>query len=198
MTTIHDEESGSRMRELEGSLRRTELERDALACRKDELETVLAVGGMGFCRVAEATRALTANSQFKAEFGWPPDTHITWRELTERVQRADRGKLEEAVTAAFTANEEVDLIVRTQGKANQRQWLALRGRITNSADGAVTDLILTSRNVSSARRAAAGRQRERMRSWVGIAFSRSSGGTMRRWPPSRPGSSRAPKPSSRW
>jgi len=161
MTTIHDEESGSPMRELEGSLRRVELERDALATRKDELEAVLAVGGIGFCRVANATRALTASAQFKVEFGWPPDAEIAWQDLEERLQRADRGKLFEAVNAAFAANEEVDLILRTQGKANQRQWLAIRGRITKGTDGAVTDLILTCRNVSSARRAAAGRQRER-------------------------------------
>jgi signal transduction histidine kinase/ActR/RegA family two-component response regulator len=161
MTTIHDEESGSRMRELEGSLRRAELERDALACRKDELEAVLAVGGIGYCRIAGATRTLTANSQFKVEFGWPPDAEVTWRELEQRVQRADRGKLDEAISAAFTANNEVDLILRTHGKANQRQWLAIRGRITHDAQGGATDLILTCRNVSSARRAAAGRQRER-------------------------------------
>ena len=61
MTTIHDEESGSPMRELEGSLRRTELERDALAARKDELESVLAVGGIGYCRLTGATRALSAS-----------------------------------------------------------------------------------------------------------------------------------------
>ena len=149
------------MRELEGLLRRAELERDALASRKDELEAVLAVGAMGFCRVAGAARTLKANSQFKVDFGWSPDAEITWRDLEGRLQRADRGKLDEAVNAAFTANEEVDLILRTQGKANQKQWLAIRGRVTNDANGVPAELILTCRNVSSARRAAAGRQRQR-------------------------------------
>jgi signal transduction histidine kinase/ActR/RegA family two-component response regulator len=161
MTTIHDEESGSRMRELEGSLRRAELERDALASRKDELEAVLSVGGLGFCRIAATTRDITANSQFKSEFGWPPDAEITWSDLMQRVQRADRGRFIEAVESAIATHEEVDLILRTQDKVKQRQWLAIRGRMTNDPDGTPADLILTSRNVSSARRAAEGRQRER-------------------------------------
>ncbi|HEY6925418.1 MAG TPA: hypothetical protein VI653_18215, partial [Steroidobacteraceae bacterium] len=97
MTTIHDDEPGSRIRELEGLLLRSQLERDALALRKDELESVLAVGRLGFCRLDEATRTLSANSQFKAEFGWPPDAEITWNELEERIQRADRERLADAV-----------------------------------------------------------------------------------------------------
>ncbi len=161
MTTIHDEESGSRMRELEGSARQ-ELEYDALARRKDELEAVLAVSGLGFCHVAGASRTLKANSQFKAEFGWPPDAQISWQELEQRVQRADRAKLAEAVEAAFAANHEIDLILRTQPKGGQRQWLAIRGRVVNNAAGSDPDLILTCRNVSAARRAAAGKQRERI------------------------------------
>jgi signal transduction histidine kinase/CheY-like chemotaxis protein len=163
MTTIHDEESGSRIRELEGALRQTQLERDILALRKDELEAVLAVSGLGFCHVAgAAARALTANSQFKVDFGWPPDADITWPELEQRVQRADRIKFADSVEAAFAANHEVDLILRTQGKGIRKQWLAVRGRITNSVRGGEADLILTCRNISLSRRAAAGRQRERI------------------------------------
>jgi signal transduction histidine kinase/CheY-like chemotaxis protein len=160
MTTIHDDDPGSRMRELEGSLLRSQRERDALALRKDELEAVLAVGRLGFCRLDEGTRALSANSQFKAEFGWPPDAEITWRELQERIQRVDWQKLTEAVEAAFAEGEEVDVIVRTRLKGRDRQWVTMRGRAVNSGNGA-THLILTSRNVSLARRAAAGRQRQR-------------------------------------
>ena len=160
MTTIHDDGPGSRMRELEGALLRSQLERDALALRKDELESVLAVGRLGFCRLEAGTRALSANSQFKAEFGWPPDADIAWRELEERIQRADRQKLADAVEAAFTEGAEVDIIVRTRLQGRDRQWITMRGRTINSGNGAA-HLILTSRNVSLARRAAVGRQRER-------------------------------------
>jgi signal transduction histidine kinase/ActR/RegA family two-component response regulator len=159
MTTIHDDDPGSRMRELEGSLLRSQLERDALALRKDELESVLAAGRLGFCRLDESTRALSANSQFKAEFGWPPDAEITWSELEKRIQRLDGQKLREAVEAAFTEGTEVDLIVRTRLKGRDRQWITIRGRTVNSGNGAA-HLVLTSRNVSLARRAAAGRQRQ--------------------------------------
>jgi signal transduction histidine kinase/ActR/RegA family two-component response regulator len=162
MTTIHDEESGSRMRELESVPGEAGTDRDALDRRKDELEAVLAVSGLGFCHVTGPARALTANSQFKADFGWPPDAEISWLEMLKRVQRADRGKLMEAVDAAFTASHEIDLILRTQAKGRERQWLAMRGRLTNSAAGEDADLILTCRNVTSARRAAAWKQRERI------------------------------------
>jgi len=150
------------MRELEGALRQMQLEREALTQRIDELESVLAVGRLGFCRLDRATRALTANSQFKVEFGWAPDAEITWRELEARIQRADRQKLVDSVAAAFTGGDvEVDLIVRTHMKGHARQWITLRGRTVNADDTGEAHLILTSRNVSTARRAAVGKQRER-------------------------------------
>lgn len=161
MTTIHDKESGSAIRELESLLQRVRNECDALARRKDELEAVLAAGTLGFCLISGDPRALRANSQFKAEFGWAPDAQITWHEVQDRVQPADRAKFKEAVEAAFTAAAEVDLVVRIQVKGRARQWLAFRGRATNNEKGALTELVLTSRNVSLARRAAAGKQRER-------------------------------------
>jgi signal transduction histidine kinase/ActR/RegA family two-component response regulator len=161
MTTIHDNDPGSPIRELERSLMSTQAERDALARRMDELESVLAAGRLGFCRIAFGSLDLRANSQFKAEFGWPPDSRISWRELLERIQRDDRAKLAEAADSAFAADTEIDLVVRTQMRGRPRQWLTFRGRTVKGDDGSVTDLMLTSRNVSSARRAAVGKQRER-------------------------------------
>jgi signal transduction histidine kinase/ActR/RegA family two-component response regulator len=162
MTTIHDIDPGSREHELESLLRRTQLACDVLARRKDELDSVLAAGRLGFCRIAGKTReVLTANSQFKAEFGWPPDARISWQELEKRVQRDDRTKLADAVDAAFGSGAEVDLIVRTQWSTSGKQWVTIRGRPVSSDDALETDLILTSRNVSAERRAAVGKQRER-------------------------------------
>jgi signal transduction histidine kinase/CheY-like chemotaxis protein len=131
-----------------------------LARRKDELEAVLAAGRLGFCRISAATRSVSADCLFKAEFGWPPDAEITWQELRERVQRADRAKLVSSVEAAFATGAQVDVIVGIQVKGAARQWINLRGRPSGD-NGACAELILTSRNVSLARRAAAGRQRER-------------------------------------
>jgi len=161
MTTIHDSDPGSRMRELEGSLLATQFERDALAMRKDELEAVLAAARLGFCRISTPTREILANSQFKAEFGWAPDESVSWPELLARVLREDRAKFADAVDSAFVQGTEIDLIVRAQRRGRERQWLSVRGRTANSDEGIVTHLLLTSRNVSLARRAAAGRQRER-------------------------------------
>jgi len=149
------------MRELEGSLLATQFERDGLAKRKDELEAVLAAARLGYCRITAPAREIIANSQFKAEFGCPPDEPVTWQELLTRVLREDRAKFADAVDSAFVQGIEIDLIVRTPVRGNGRQWLSIRGRTVNSDDGIVTHLILTSRNVTTARRAAAGRQRER-------------------------------------
>jgi signal transduction histidine kinase/ActR/RegA family two-component response regulator len=159
MTTIHDNDPGSPMRELERSLLRTQFERDALAQRMDELESVLAAGRLGYCRIAPGSHELRANSQFKTEFGWPPDARISWPELQERIQRGDRAKLVDAVESALVAATEVDLVVRTRMRGRTRQWLTIRGRALRGDDGSVTELLVTSRNVSSARRAAVGRQR---------------------------------------
>ena len=161
MTTIHDSGPGSPLRELEGSLLATRFERDELARRKDELDAVLAAARLGYCRITLPLREINANSQFKAEFGSPPDAEISWQDLLSRVMRGDRAKFADAVDSAFTAGAEIDLILRTQVRGSRRQWLSIRGRTANSEDGATTSLILTSRNVTSARRAAAGRQRER-------------------------------------
>lgn len=159
MTTIHNDSAGSRVREPGGA--GTRLERDVLVQRKDELETVLAAGRLGYCRIAAVGRALTANAQFRAEFGWAPDAPISWETFLERVHGTDRKKLVGAVERALSAGVDVDLVVRPRLPGRQRQWVALRGRAVNDESGEVTDLVLTSRNVSSARRAAVGRQRQR-------------------------------------
>lgn len=159
MTSIHDNDPGSPMRELERSLLQAQFERDALAQRMDELEAVLAAGRLGYCRITPGSHELRANSQFKTEFGWPPDARISWPELQERIERGDRAKLVDAVESAFVAATEVDLIVRTRMRGRTRQWLTIRGRVLKGDDGSVTELLVTSRNVSSARRAAVGRQR---------------------------------------
>ena len=161
MTTIPDSDPGSRVQELEGSLLATQFERDVLAKRKDELEAVLAAARLGFCQIIAPAREISANSQFKAEFGWPPDEAMVWQELLSRVLREDRVKFADAVDSAFIQGTEIDLILRTHMRGSQRQWLSIRGRTINSDEGIVTSLLLTSRNVSLARRAAAGRQRER-------------------------------------
>ena len=161
MTTIHDGDPGSRMLELEGSLLATRFERDALAKCKDELEAVLGAARLGFCRISTPAREIIANSHFKADFGWPPDEPIAWKELLARVLREDRAKFADAVDSAFIQGTEIDLIVRTQVRSTGRQWLSVRGRTANSDDGLVASLLLTSQNVTTARRAAAGRQRER-------------------------------------
>ena len=161
MTSIHDDGPGSRAVELQSTLRNMQLERDSLARRKDELELVLAASRTGFCCISGDQSVLSANSQFKAEFGWPPDAQLNWRELQERVHAEDRSRFADAIHAAFAERAEVDLTVRTELPNKGLQWIALRGRTVSGGNGAHADLILTSRNVSAENRAAAGKQHER-------------------------------------
>jgi len=124
----------------------------ALSVRSDELELVVAAARLGYCRVDAATRALRANSQFKAEFGWAPDARPDWRALEERVAAEDRVRLGEALQAAITAGVDVDLVVRSDWRSGEPQWVALRGRKVDYGNGEIA-VILTSRNVSSERQA---------------------------------------------
>ena len=76
MTSIHDDDPGSRPDAAHAQAppaRALPPEWERLARRMDELETVLAAGRIGYCRLRAADLALRANSQFKAEWGWPPD-----------------------------------------------------------------------------------------------------------------------------
>jgi len=151
MTSIHDDEPGSR----------SDAARAAAACPlppawerlarcKDALETVLAAGRIGYCHL-RADRTLEANSQFKAEWGWPPDEALCWGDLEARVHAHDRGRFENAVRQALASGSRVDLTLRVRpapGRGETR-WLALQGCAVSHGDGAGSaDLVLTSRNVT--------------------------------------------------
>jgi signal transduction histidine kinase len=145
MTSIHDNELGSPRIDLQEELTRALVQCAALARRRDELEVVLAAARLGFCRVDGETRSLTANSQFKAEFGWAPDAHIDWQGLEDRVALEDRPGLASAVRAALTVGADLDLIVRASWPDRTVQWVALHGRVLDEG-GTHRALILTSRN----------------------------------------------------
>lgn len=154
MTSIHDDGPGSRpdaalAPAAAGCALPREWER--LARRKDELETVLAAGRIGYCRLRAADLALAANSQFKAEWGWPPDAALSWEAVESRVDAADRGRFSDAVRHALAGASPLDLTVRVRPAQGETRWLALRGCVVRGGDDAESaDLVITSRNVTSA------------------------------------------------
>ncbi|HEU5442212.1 MAG TPA: hypothetical protein VFU61_00210, partial [Steroidobacteraceae bacterium] len=87
---------------------------ERLARRKDELETVLAAGRIGYCRLHAGDLALVANSQFKAEWGWPPDEMPSWGDVESRVHADDRDRFAAAVREALAAASPLDLTVRVR------------------------------------------------------------------------------------
>jgi signal transduction histidine kinase/CheY-like chemotaxis protein len=159
MTSIHDDEPGSRSdaaRTVSPALRSPPAEWERLARRRDELETVLGAGHIGYCRLRAAGRVLEANSQFKAEWGWPPDEELSWDAVESRVDVGDRGRFDEAVRQARAGTAPLDVTVRVRpGERNEDvRWLALRGCVVSGGDDAGSaDLVITSRNVTSEHRA---------------------------------------------
>jgi signal transduction histidine kinase/CheY-like chemotaxis protein len=163
MTTIHDDDPGSRSGELQRALRRLTAEYESLARRKDELELALAAGHTGFCRLRGRgeLRVASANSQFKAELGWAPDAAFEWADIEARIHRDDRGTLADQVRAAFTQGNELDLVVRVEVPGRAVHWIALRGRVTRGTGEGDEELVIASWNVSAERRADAGHEQER-------------------------------------
>jgi signal transduction histidine kinase/ActR/RegA family two-component response regulator len=124
-----------------------------LARRNDELQLILATARLGFCVLEGETVEPRANSQFKSEFGWAPDSHIDWESLRKRIAPESRVAFNDAVRAAFSSGADFDLIVQAQWLNGATQWVALHGRTSNDGSNNRT-LILTSRNITAEREAA--------------------------------------------
>jgi signal transduction histidine kinase len=139
MTTIHEAEPSSASHPLEA--------------RNDELELIIAASRLGYCVLEVETRNLRANSQFKVEFGWAPDASIDWEALEERVAAENRAGLADAARGALTDGVDFDLVVQAVWPDGVTQWVALHGRTVNGGVGG-RKLIITSRNISSEKRAA--------------------------------------------
>jgi signal transduction histidine kinase/CheY-like chemotaxis protein len=155
MTSIHDDETGSRpdaARTPASAVRPPPSEWERLARRKDELETVLGAGHIGYCRLRGAGGALEANSQFKAEWGWPPDEVLSWDAVESRVDVGDRGRFDHAVRQALAGAAPLDITVCVRPAERQcARWLALRGCVVRDGDDAGSgDLVITSHNVTAA------------------------------------------------
>jgi len=160
MTSIHDDDPGSRPDAAlaqAAPARTLAPEWERLARRKDELETVLAAGHIGYCRLRGADRALTANSQFKAEWGWPPDEALRWEAVESRIEIGDRARFSDAVRQTLATAAPLDLTIRVRPTAGEMQWVALRGCVVrDGSDAESADLVITSRNVTSEHRASEG------------------------------------------
>lgn len=139
MTTIHEAEPSSAGHPLEA--------------RKDELELIIAASRLGYCVLEVETRSVRANSQFKAEFGWAPDASINWEALGERVAAESRAGLADAARGALSDGVDFDLVVQSVWPDGVTQWVALHGRTVNDGMSG-RKLIITSRNISSEKRAA--------------------------------------------
>jgi two-component system, chemotaxis family, CheB/CheR fusion protein len=125
----------------------------SLESRTDELELIIAASRLGYCVFEDETRSLRANSQFKAEFGWAPDASIDWDALEERVAAESRPVLADSARAALASGTDFDLVVQSVWPDGVTQWVALNGRTVNDGSSH-RKLILTSRNISSEKRAA--------------------------------------------
>ncbi|MBV8743066.1 MAG: HAMP domain-containing histidine kinase, partial [Sinobacteraceae bacterium] len=149
MTSIHEEGEGS-----------ARSERDGLANRLEQLENVLAVAGLGYCRIDPETRSLQASAQFKAEFGFAPDALIDWAALLQRIAIGQRDTLADMLRSAPSHAGDLQLLVQSVWPDGSSQWIALRGRCIHAL-GAPATVILTSQNVTAEQKSAADQASER-------------------------------------
>jgi signal transduction histidine kinase/CheY-like chemotaxis protein len=160
MTSIREPEPSSPRADPLSELQNALAENAALARRNDELELIIAASRLGFCIVDGETRQLHANSQFKAEFGWPPDAGIDWPALSGRVAPENQAGLADAARAALAGGVDFDLVVYATWPDGTTQWVALHGHTVNDGHNH-RNLILTSRNISSEKKLAANQASKR-------------------------------------
>ncbi|HET9106624.1 MAG TPA: ATP-binding protein [Steroidobacteraceae bacterium] len=156
MTSIHDDDPGSRSDTAHAPDGPLPAEWERLARRSDALETVLAAGRIGYCRLRADGLALEANPQFKAEWGWAPDAQASWETLETRVHPGDRERFTDAVRRALAGDERLDLEVRVRPAPgrDETRWLALHGCLVKECDQAGSaHLVLTSLDVTGEHRA---------------------------------------------
>lgn len=147
MRRIHDLEAGSSPVPCEVR------ERERLERRIDDLETVLGVAGIGYCRVDREQRIRGANPHFNALFGLAPDAALTWQQLEEALAPEDRAKPAAAVRAAVDHGEGADLVVKTHWAGDGFHFVALRVRALNDAQGDRSEVLLVARDATEEERA---------------------------------------------
>jgi len=148
---------GSEVTHLAAQLKRERRARARLGRAKDALEMILGTGCVGFCKIQATRTRLSANTHFKAHFGWPPDALLERVDLEARVHEEDRAVLAQAISAALEQGTPLELTVRAVWPCGTTQFIALRGRcaITDQdADGAARapsrhELVLVASNVSA-------------------------------------------------
>jgi signal transduction histidine kinase/ActR/RegA family two-component response regulator len=137
MRSIHDRESGSA----------GDVARERLAQRLDELEMVLGAARVGHCRLAADGRVLVASTQFRCEFGLPPDGEDAWTEFESRLHAEDRAELSGAIARAFESETGLDALVRTAWGDGLPRWIVLNGRIVRDTQSE-PHLLLVSREAT--------------------------------------------------
>jgi signal transduction histidine kinase/ActR/RegA family two-component response regulator len=137
MRTIHDREAGSA----------GDTARERLSQRLDELEMVLGAARVGYCRLAADGRVLAASTQFRCEFGLPPDGEAVWTEFESRMQVEDRAELTGAIARAFESETGLDALVRTTWGDGLPRWIVLNGRIVRDTNSE-PHLLLVSREAT--------------------------------------------------
>jgi two-component system CheB/CheR fusion protein len=149
MRRIHDPEGGS------SSAATSEArERQRLAGRNDELETVLGASGIGFCHVDSELRVTDATSQFKSLFGLAPDAAANLSQVESAIVAEDRDRPAAALRAAFDHGEDADVVVRTSWSESGVRWVCLRVRAQTDVRGRRTQALVVARDATTEQRAA--------------------------------------------
>lgn len=150
MTSIRDGDAGSGSGALSSLC-----EHELLARRNDELEMVLSTAGIGYCCVDPGRRLTDADPHFNLMFGWPPDAAPTWSDLQRSTAQDDWQLFARAIQSAFDEGILINLVLRTAWSDGEPRWVSLRGCATADAEGVRSRVLLTARDVTEERVAAA-------------------------------------------
>ena len=123
------------------------------------LQTALTAGHLGSWLFDAERRLLFASGTCKAHFGRARDENFSYDDLLSAIHPDDRQRMAERVAASLENAQNYEIEYRNVWKDGSIHWVDVRGRAIQNADGAVTQLVGVSSDITARKNAEAERER---------------------------------------
>ena len=123
------------------------------------LQTALTAGHLGSWLFDAERRLLFASGTCKAHFGRARDENFSYDDLLSAIHPDDRQRMAERVAASLEDGQNYEIEYRNVWKDGSIHWVDIRGRAIQNADGAVTQLVGVSSDITARKNAEAERER---------------------------------------